>query len=101
MNQFFQVLAPRAFSLIFAASITGLAACSSGTEPGDTNVEEGDVKDRDPNAQDRGGQNTNGNLNTHQDTIEALMDTSRVKNDPYERSKKTPHTEANTQRDNQ
>jgi hypothetical protein len=93
MNSFFQILAPRAFSLIFAASVAGLAACSTGTEPGETNVEEGDVKDKDPNAMDRGGENTSNTAKTHQDTINALMDTAKVENDPYERSKKTPHTE--------
>ena len=92
MNPFFQILAPRAFSLIFAASVTGLAACSTGTKPGETNVEEGDVKDKNPAEMKEEGKNTNSSIDTHQDTINALMDTSKIKNDPYERSKKTPHT---------
>ena len=89
MNTFYQILTPRAFSLIFAASVAGLAACSTGTKPGDTNVEEGSAKDKNPAERDASGQNTNSSVQTHQDTIDALMDTSKVKNDPYERSKNT------------
>ena len=94
MNSFLQTLAPRAFSLIFAASITGLAACSTGTKPGDTNVEDNSAKDYDPTEHNEEGKNTNSTIDTHQDTINALMDTAKVKNDAYERSKKTPHDAA-------
>ena len=88
MNPFLQILAPRAFSLIFAASVTGLAACSTGTKSGDTNVEEGSAKDKNPDMRDETGRNTSSSIDTHQDTIDALMDTSKVKNDAYERAQK-------------
>jgi hypothetical protein len=91
MNPFFQILAPRAFSLVFAASVTGLAACSTGTKPGDTNVEEGSAKDKNPDMRDAPGQNTAPTVNNHQDSINALMDTAKVRNDAYERAQKTPN----------
>ena len=89
MSTFFQILAPRAFNLIFAASVVGLTACSTGTKPGDTNVERGSEKDKNPTERNASGHNTNSSVQTHEDTINALMDTSKVKNDAYERSKKT------------
>jgi hypothetical protein len=89
MNSFFQILAPRAFNLIFAASVVGLTACSTGTKPGDTNVETGSTKDKNPNERDAPGHNTNSSVQTHEDSINALMDTGKVKNDAYERSKET------------
>jgi hypothetical protein len=96
MNRFLQIITPRAFSLIFAASVTGLAACDTGTKPGDTNVEEGGVKDRNPTEHNESGTgtNTNNSIDTHYDTINALQDTAKVKNDAYERAKKTSHTDA-------
>jgi hypothetical protein len=94
MNRFLQIITPRAFSLIFAASVTGLAACDTGTKPGDTNVEEGAVKDRNPAGMDAPGENTNSNIDTHYDTINALQDTAKIKNDAYERAKKTSHTDS-------
>ena len=87
MNPVIQILAPRAFALIFAASVTGLAGCSTGTEPGDTNVETGSTKDKNPDKRnpEGGSTHTEEYASTHQDTIDALMDTSKLKNDPYER----------------
>ena len=93
MNAVRKFLATRTFIFIMALSLSGLAACSSGTDSGDTNVEEGSAKDKNPDARDEPGQNTSSEIDTHQDTIDALMDTSKVKNDAYERSKKTSHTE--------
>ena len=93
MNSVRKFLAVRTFIFMLALSLSGLAACSSGTESGDTNVEEGSSKNKNPDARDEPGQNTSSEIDTHQDTIDALMDTSKVKNDAYERSKKTPHTE--------
>lgn len=95
MNRFFQKLSPRAFSLIFAASVAGLASCDTGTKTGDTNVEDGAMKDKNPTEHNAtGGVNTNSTIDTHQDTIDALMDTSKIKNDAYERSAKTPRNQA-------
>jgi hypothetical protein len=37
MNRFFQILSPRAFSLIFAASVAGLTACDTGKDPTEHN----------------------------------------------------------------
>ena len=91
MNTVLKFLATRTFVFMLALSVTGLSACSSGTKPGDTNVEEGSSKDKDPAERDESGQNTSSEIDTHQDTIDALMDTSKVRNDAYERSKKTPH----------
>jgi len=82
MNSFLQILAPRAFSLIFAASMGSLAACSTGTNPGDTNVEDGSAKDKNPDKRDQPGQNTSNMDQTVQDTSRA-----------YERSRQTPHNE--------
>ena len=93
MNSVRKFLATRTFIFIMAMSLTGLAACSSGTESGDTNVEEGSSKNKNPDVRDEPGQNTSSEIDTHQDTIDALMDTSKVENDAYERSKKTPHTQ--------
>lgn len=93
MTSVLQFLAPRALAILLAFSLTGLAACSTGTNSGDTNVEEGSAKNKNPDARDEPGQNTANEVNTHQDTIDALMDTSKVDNDAYERSKKTSHTE--------
>ena len=93
MNEILKKLAPRALALLLAFSLTGLVGCSSGTKSGDTNVEEGSSKDKDPANQDEPGQNTNNQIDTHQDTIDALQDTAKVKNDAYERSKKTSHTD--------
>ena len=93
MHSVLKFVATRTFIGLLALSLTGLVACSTGTESGDTNVEEGSSKTRDADARDEPGQNTSSEIDTHQDTIDALMDTSKVKNDAYERSKKTPHTE--------
>ena len=93
MRSVFQFLAPRALAILLAFSLTGLGACSTGTDSGDTNVEEGSSKNKNPDARDESGQNTSNEVDTHQDTIDALMDTSKVENDAYERSKKTSHTE--------
>jgi hypothetical protein len=86
-------LASHALIGMLALSVAGLSACSTGTDSGDTNVEEGSSKDKNPDARDEPGQNTSSEIDTHQDTIDALMDTSKVRNDAYERSKKTSHTE--------
>ncbi len=92
MKLLYKIMAPRVFSFLMVFSIAGLAACSTGTKPGDTNVEEGSSKNKNPDNRDEDGQNTSSSIDTHQDTIDALMDTSKVRNDAYERSKKTPHT---------
>ena len=82
MNTIFKLMAPRAFAVLLALSFTGLAACSTGTKPGDTNVEEGSSKDKNPAKRDEPGQNTS-QTDARQDTSEA-----------YKRSMKTPHTDA-------
>ena len=97
MHSVNKFLAKNAFIVMFALSVSGMVACSSGTKPGDTNVEEGSSKDKNPDARDEPGQNTSSEIDTHQDTIDALMDTSKVRNDAYERSKKTSHTDAPNQ----
>lgn len=93
MNILFKKLAPRVLAVIMAFSLSGLVACSTGTNSGDTNVEEGSAKDKVPKEMEAPGHNTNSTIDTHQDTIDALEDTAKVKNDAYERSKKTSHTE--------
>ncbi len=90
-------LLPCLFCLTFAGSVASLSGCDSGSKPGDTNVEEGSAKDKDPTAHNETGANTNSEIDTHQDTIDALMDTAKLKNDPYERSKRASHTDAPNQ----
>lgn len=94
MKPFYQILCPRAFSLIFAASAgMGLMACNTGTHPGDTNVEGGN-KAYDPTKRNETGDNTSSNVKNHYDSLDALQDTARLKNDAYEKSQKTSHTQA-------
>ena len=97
MHSVLKFLAPRTFVFLVALSVTGLSACSTGTKPGDTNVEEGSSKNKNPDMRDEPGQNTASEIATKQDSTDALMDTAKVENDAYERSKKTPHTAAPNQ----
>ncbi|RYU84418.1 hypothetical protein [Hymenobacter persicinus] len=52
------LLRPLALALLLATA--SLSACNTGTKPGDTNVELGDNKTKDPDPGQRATSNTNG-----------------------------------------